>query len=106
MPSRRRGMCLPAGFHIVAIWLVSPAVTSDLTVTFHGVRGSTPCDGEQLARYGGNTACVALECEGRQPIVFDLGTGLRNYGTQLMADGRAAGFRGAVLLSHLHWDHV
>jgi phosphoribosyl 1,2-cyclic phosphodiesterase len=77
-----------------------------MTVTFHGVRGSTPCDGEQLARYGGNTSCVALECEGQPPIVFDLGTGLRNYGTQLMENGNAAGFQGAMLLSHLHWDHV
>jgi phosphoribosyl 1,2-cyclic phosphodiesterase len=81
-------------------------VTADLTVTFHGVRGSTPCDGEHLARYGGNTSCVALESEGRPPIVFDLGTGLRNYGSALMAEGRADGFQAAVLLSHLHWDHV
>jgi phosphoribosyl 1,2-cyclic phosphodiesterase len=81
-------------------------VTADLTVTFHGVRGSTPCDGEHLARYGGNTSCVALEREGEQPIVFDLGTGLRNYGTQLIEEERAQGFQGTMLLSHLHWDHV
>jgi phosphoribosyl 1,2-cyclic phosphodiesterase len=81
-------------------------VTADLTVTFHGVRGSTPCDGEHLARYGGNTSCVALEGEGLPPIVFDLGTGLRNYGTQLMEQGSAQGFQGTMLLSHLHWDHV
>ena len=81
-------------------------MTADLTVTFHGVRGSTPCDGEHLARYGGNTSCVALESEGQPPIVFDLGTGLRNYGSTLMADGRAEGFQAAMLLSHLHWDHV
>jgi phosphoribosyl 1,2-cyclic phosphodiesterase len=81
-------------------------VTGDLTVTFHGVRGSTPCDGEYLARYGGNTSCVALEREGEAPIVFDLGTGLRNYGTQLLEEGRAAGLQAAMLLSHLHWDHV
>jgi phosphoribosyl 1,2-cyclic phosphodiesterase len=81
-------------------------VTADLTVTFHGVRGSTPCDGEHLARYGGNTSCVALECEGQPPIVFDLGTGLRNYGTALLAAGRASAFQGTMLLSHLHWDHV
>ncbi|MGZ6896011.1 MAG: MBL fold metallo-hydrolase [Acidimicrobiia bacterium] len=79
---------------------------TDLSVTFHGVRGSTPCDGEHLARYGGNTACVALECGDQAPIVFDLGTGLRNYGTQLIEAGRAPGFQGSMLLSHLHWDHV
>ena len=38
--------------------------------------------------------------------MFDLGTGLRNYGTQLMEKGGAEGFQGAMLLSHLHWDHV
>lgn len=77
-----------------------------MRVTFHGVRGSTPCDGPQLARYGGNTSCVALEVEGQAPIVFDLGTGLRNFGLALIEQGRHTGFHGTVLLSHLHWDHV
>ena len=81
-------------------------MTGDLTVTFHGVRGSTPCDGDYLARYGGNTSCVALERDGEAPIVFDLGTGLRNYGNELIKDGRAAGLQATMLLSHLHWDHV
>ena len=81
-------------------------MTGDLTTTFYGVRGSTPCDSDYLARYGGNTSCVAVEREGQTPIVFDLGTGLRNYGTALVEQGRAAGFRASVLLSHLHWDHV
>lgn len=81
-------------------------MTGDLTVKFHGVRGSTPCDGEYLARYGGNTSCVALERDGEAPIIFDLGTGLRNYGAELIQDGRAAGLRASMLLSHLHWDHI
>ena len=88
------------------MWLRSPAVTGDLTVTFYGVRGSTPCGGDDLARYGGNTSCVSMERAGESPIVFDLGTGLRNYGTALANDGRAEGFQASVLLSHLHWDHV
>ena len=31
-----------------------------MQVTFFGVRGSTPCHGDNIARYGGNTSCVAL----------------------------------------------
>ncbi len=79
-----------------------------MKVTFHGVRGSTPCDGPQLARYGGNTACVAVEVEGQAPIVFDLGTGLRNFGLALLEQTpfENLDFHGTVLLSHLHWDHV
>ena len=49
---------------------------------------------------------MALEADDQPPILFDLGTGLRNFGTALAAEGRAAGFQGSVLLSHLHWDHV
>jgi len=74
-----------------------------MNVTFYGVRGSTPCDCRDQERYGGNTSCVALEAPGETPIVFDLGTGLRYFGADQPTDGS---FRGAVLLSHLHWDHV
>ena len=75
-------------------------------ITFHGVRGSTPCNGPELVRYGGSTSCVVVETAGQLPIVFDLGTGLRNFGLALDAQNRAADFHGSVLLSHLHWDHV
>ncbi len=74
-----------------------------LNVTFFGVRGSTPCPCDANRRYGGNTACVALESPGSEPIVLDLGTGLRYWGDTLAADGS---FRGAALITHLHWDHV
>ncbi len=72
-------------------------------MTFYGVRGSTPCSCEANQRYGGNTACVALEAPGHDPIVLDLGTGLRFWGETLPQDGS---FRGSALVSHLHWDHV
>ncbi len=74
-----------------------------LNVSFWGVRGSTPCPCEENRRYGGNTACVALEAPGHEPIVLDLGTGLRFWGTTLPLDGS---FRGTALVTHLHWDHV
>lgn len=72
-------------------------------MTFYGVRGSTPCPCEGNRRYGGNTACVALEAPGCEPIVLDLGTGLRFFGERLPLDGS---FRGHALVTHLHWDHV
>lgn len=74
-----------------------------LNVTFFGVRGSTPCPCAANQRYGGNTACVVLESPGAEPIVLDLGTGLRFYGESL--DGIEP-FRGSALITHLHWDHV
>jgi len=74
-----------------------------LRVTFYGVRGSTPCPCETNRRYGGNTACVALEEPGEDPIILDLGTGLRFFGLTQPTDGS---FRGTALITHLHWDHV
>lgn len=74
-----------------------------LTVTFHGVRGSTPCPCDANHRYGGNTSCVALESPGRAPIIFDLGTGLRQFG-HTVED--MIPFRGTALVTHIHWDHI
>lgn len=74
-----------------------------MQVTFYGVRGSTPCPTDGNQRYGGNTSCVAVESAGHEPIVFDLGTGLRLWGDTLPHDGT---FHGHALVTHVHWDHV
>jgi phosphoribosyl 1,2-cyclic phosphodiesterase len=46
---------------------------------------------------------VAIEWPDRDPILLDLGTGLRFFGLTQPTDGT---FRGTALVSHLHWDHV
>jgi phosphoribosyl 1,2-cyclic phosphodiesterase len=74
-----------------------------LNVSFFGVRGSTPCPCDANRRYGGNTSCVALEAPGHEPIVLDLGTGLRFWGETL---DPSTPFRGSALVTHIHWDHV
>jgi phosphoribosyl 1,2-cyclic phosphodiesterase len=72
-------------------------------VTFCGVRGSTPAPGPQFIRFGGNTSCVALSADGDAPrLLLDGGTGLRRL-SQVLGDRP---FRGTLLLTHLHWDHV
>lgn len=89
-------------------------MTGEVSIGFHGVRGSTPCSGPQYARYGGNTSCVSIESPGHEPIVFDLGTGLRPFGLEWLGRrdaaesevASAARFSGHALLTHLHWDHV
>ena len=73
-----------------------------LNVTFHGVRGSTPCPTDGNVRYGANTACVALEVPHQDPIVLDAGTGLRRWAACLPVPD----LRATALVSHLHWDHV
>jgi len=87
---------------------------SGVRLTFYGVRGSTPCDAKRYERYGGNTSCVALEAPGHDPVIFDLGTGVREYGdvvmshfkAELEANALVSPYRASVLLTHLHWDHI
>lgn len=74
-----------------------------LNVSFFGVRGSTPSPCDRNRRYGGNTSCVALEAHGHEPIVLDLGTGLRFWGETLDS---VEPFVGSALVTHIHWDHV
>jgi len=76
-------------------------------VTFCGTRGSTPAPGLDYIRFGGHTSCVALSHDGGGPagrpsLLLDAGTGLRRL-PGLLGDSP---FRGTILLSHLHWDHV
>jgi phosphoribosyl 1,2-cyclic phosphodiesterase len=87
---------------------------SGVRLTFYGVRGSTPCDAQRYERYGGNTSCVALEAPGHDPVIFDMGTGIREYGdvvtehfrAELEANRLCSPYHSTVLLTHLHWDHI
>jgi phosphoribosyl 1,2-cyclic phosphodiesterase len=46
---------------------------------------------------------VVLERNGSEPIMFDLGTGLRVWAETQPTDGS---FRASALVTHIHWDHV
>ena len=71
-------------------------------VRFWGVRGSLPVSGPQFQRYGGNTACVEIQC-GRQTLFFDAGSGLRPAGEALK---RAANTDLDLFFTHCHYDHI
>ncbi len=75
----------------------------ELSVTFYGVRGSTPCCSPHVSRYGGNTSSVVVEAPGCDPLLLDLGTGVRVYGETLT---KGQPYTANALVSHLHWDHV
>ena len=77
-------------------------------VTFYGVRGSCPCSGDRYRRVGGNTSCVLVTIDGDDPLILDLGTGLRALGDAIGPELRAEGrpLRANALLTHLHFDHI
>lgn len=73
-------------------------------VTIWGARGSIPKPGPETVRHGGDTACVALRSKAGQLVVIDCGTGAHALGRALTAAGGPVG--GALLISHMHWDHI
>lgn len=80
-----------------------------VNVTFHGVRGSSPAAGGGTQRYGAHTACVAVEVPKREPILLDLGTGLRRWAATRdspATPARSAPSRVHALLTHVHAGQV
>jgi phosphoribosyl 1,2-cyclic phosphodiesterase len=71
-------------------------------VKFWGVRGSIACPSSKYVMFGGNTSCIEVSCGG-QRVVFDCGTGIRNFGHWMMKKGVR---RADILMSHSHWDHI
>jgi phosphoribosyl 1,2-cyclic phosphodiesterase len=76
-----------------------------LTVRFRGVRGSIPSPGMETARYGGNTSCVELRCDGHL-LILDAGSGIRSLGNDLLRENEGQSIRADLLISHTHWDHI
>ena len=71
-------------------------------VKFWGVRGSIACASLDHLKYGGNTSCIEVEV-GERVIVLDAGTGIRNFGNELVkTDTKDI----SLLLTHTHWDHI
>jgi phosphoribosyl 1,2-cyclic phosphodiesterase len=73
-----------------------------MEITVRGARGSVPSPGPETVRYGGNTSCVQVTLADGTMIVLDAGTGIRDLGTKIKADGRPI----HILLTHLHLDHI
>lgn len=84
-----------------------------MNVSFWGVRGSLACSSPDILRYGGNTACIAVELDNGHLVVLDAGTGINALGDKLMqrpwetpAPRTKATKTCSIILSHGHWDHI
>lgn len=71
-------------------------------VRFWGVRGSIACPGSETVRYGGNTSCVEVRV-GKERLIFDGGTGLRELGQTILAESP---LEVNMFFTHSHWDHI
>lgn len=81
-----------------------------MLIKFWGVHGSLPRPGPATLKFGGNTACVEVRC-GKDLVIFDAGSGIRDLGDDLMKRSRSSQKQleriiAHIFFSHLHWDHV
>lgn len=75
-----------------------------MKLKFWGVRGSIPTPGKHTVRYGGNTPCLELRLDDENLVIFDAGTGIRNFGDALIDTGESV--NAYLLITHPHWDHI
>ncbi|MBW1992084.1 MAG: MBL fold metallo-hydrolase [Deltaproteobacteria bacterium] len=75
-----------------------------MEIRLWGTRGSVPAPGPHTLEFGGNTTCVEILLQSGRRIVIDAGTGIRNLGNHLKAQGASVRFH--LLLTHNHWDHL
>jgi phosphoribosyl 1,2-cyclic phosphodiesterase len=55
-------------------------------------------------RYGGNSVCVEVRLADDTRIVLDAGTGIRECGKQIAAEGYTGTIH--LCITHPHWDHL
>ena len=70
-----------------------------ISITLHGVRGSTPSVNSDNSSYGGNTCCLEVQTDNKQ-IVIDAGTGFGSVDLKKEHEDTY------LLFSHLHHDHI
>jgi phosphoribosyl 1,2-cyclic phosphodiesterase len=87
----------------VSIEQAVDAVTDEeFWVRFWGVRGSVPVSGPEFSHYGGNTACIEVNC-GQHTLIFDAGSGFRPAGLSMIERG-IKDFD--IFFTHCHYDHI
>lgn len=88
----------------------SPLTPAQITAKVHKAielsKQGLPIPFETESTYGGNTTCVEVNC-GSQLFILDMGTGVRELGkVQLKQAFKTKSLHGAILQSHVHWDHI
>ncbi|RHX82260.1 MBL fold metallo-hydrolase [Leptospira yasudae] len=55
---------------------------------------------------GGNTTCVYIQARSGDRYIIDCGSGIRQLGNDLLAEGLKPGDTIHILITHTHWDHI
>lgn len=73
-------------------------------IRFWGARGSLASITQKTLKYGGNTACVEITCDGER-LILDAGSGLRLLGDAIARE-KGMNKKIHLLFTHCHYDHI
>jgi CheY-like chemotaxis protein len=76
-----------------------------LRVAAWGVRGTLPMPQPGYIGYGGHTSCYSLQLSPERHLVFDAGSGIKNFGDSLLRQGLKR-HTIDLFITHPHWDHI
>ncbi|MDX1901204.1 MAG: MBL fold metallo-hydrolase [Gammaproteobacteria bacterium] len=76
-----------------------------ITIQFWGVRGTLPVPGKKSIRYGGNTNCMTLKLDDKEYLIFDAGTGIKEFSNFLVQNNHFP-LKAKFFISHPHYDHI
>ena len=74
-------------------------------IKFWGVRGSNPTADKDKMQFGGDTSCVEIRTSNNELLIFDMGSGIRNLGKEILGDPNSPKTIN-IFLSHFHFDHI
>jgi ribonuclease BN (tRNA processing enzyme) len=74
-------------------------------ITCGGVRGSAPIHHPDFLAFGGDTTAFRIAAPGAEPLLLDLGSGVRGLLPGLLGS-TPPDLRVTVLLTHFHLDHL
>lgn len=74
-------------------------------IKFWGVRGSSPTADKNKMQFGGDTSCVEVRLSNNDIAIFDMGSGIRNLGKEIIEDSNSPKTIN-IFLSHFHFDHI
>lgn len=80
-------------------------IEGKMLVEFWGIRGTLPVPGINTNRYGGNTSCVTLNFAGKQFLIFDAGTGIKELSNHFLKKNQFP-ISAKIFISHPHYDHI
>ena len=72
------------------------------SIKFWGTRGAVSSPTRESVKYGGNTACVEVQC-GSRILILDAGSGFRLLGLDLQ-ERKISDLD--LLFTHFHYDHI